>query len=447
MRQPLHSVRFLPITALLLGSLTLFTAGCGLPWSSASHTPTPTPTASLPSAAPPATPTTGLPGASHATITYSPDLPGGIFALAVGPDGIAWASSLHTIWHVSPSIQTRKFSVSGYVQALIVGPDKQPWFVSNASSGFAIGRITPGGNVQTFPVPGYFEVSPLNVVVGPDGNLWYIGTTTIVLDQHGGTFSTTFGRVTPTGDIHQFAYPRSTTGPVVETHNLAVGPDGNLWYALNKETFSQPDQNHVIHEGYAGGYIGRLTPSGQFKEFSFPNPQAGVGSIATGRTGNIWFTAGKGVVDQITPAGTVQTFSLPHGIQSPVVGPDGNLWFFEGPSLAIGRLTPTGQLTEFPLNGHPGPSGLLPSEVGNPNTFVVGADGNLWFTERPWPVIGRITSDGSITEYWPSTTGGRTISVLGQIAASPDGSIWYTMNTYAQQSNSPESGVVGRIVP
>lgn len=441
MRHSRYGVRFLLITALALAL-----AGCDLPWSGASHVPTAA-ASGTPLPVPSATPTTGLPGADHATITHSADVPGGIFTLAVGADGVAWASSVHTILRASPSLQMRTFAVSGYPQRLIVGTDGQPWFVANTSGGYAIGRITSGGSVRTFAVPAGYEVSAANVIIGPDGNLWYIATTPIFMTSTGGSFSTAFGRVTPTGSVHQFAYPRSTTGPVINTNDLAVGPDGNLWYALNKETFSQPDQNHVIHEGYAGGYIGRLTTSGQFKEFTIPNPQDGVGSIVAGPTGNIWYT-GHGAVYQITPAGAVQSFPLPHGFQSPTIGPDGNLWFFEGPTnLGIGRLSSTGQLAEFPLNGHPGPSGLLPSAVGDPNSIVVGADGNLWFTERPWNVIGRITPTGQLTEYWPPTAGGRTISVLGQLAASPDGSIWYTINTYPPNSNIPQSGTIGRIVP
>ena len=53
-------------------------------------------------------------------------------------------------------------------------------------------------------------------------------------------------------------------------------------------------------------------------------------------------------------------------------GPDGNLWFTEGPAGAIGRITTDGVVTEFPL----------PTPDYVPAGIVVGPDGNLWFTEQ-----------------------------------------------------------------
>src|SRR5690349_17248812 len=52
-------------------------------------------------------------------------------------------------------------------------------------------------------------------------------------------------------------------------------------------------------------------------------------------------------------------------------GPDGNLWFTEQGVNKIGRITPAGVITEFPLAASSGPSGI-----------TTGPDGNLWFTER-----------------------------------------------------------------
>ena len=46
----------------------------------------------------------------------------------------------------------------------------------------------------------------------------------------------------------------------------------------------------------------------------------------------------------------------------------------------------------------------------------------MWFTERLASAIGRITPDGTITEYkLPTFT-----SYPGGIAAGPDGNLWFT---------------------
>ena len=61
--------------------------------------------------------------------------------------------------------------------------------------------------------------------------------------------------------------------------------------------------------------------------------------------------------------------------------------------IAIGRITPSGAITEFPLPAGDGSSGDL----------TVGPDGNLWFTASPCVerhgTIGRITPAGAITEF------------------------------------------------
>ena len=69
--------------------------------------------------------------------------------------------------------------------------------------------------------------------------------------------------------------------------------------------------------------------------------------------------------------------SFPSGITA---GPDGNLWFAESAGNKIGRITPTGAVTEFSLPASSGLTGI-----------TAGPDGNLWFTESDGNTIGRIT--------------------------------------------------------
>jgi hypothetical protein len=54
-----------------------------------------------------------------------------------------------------------------------------------------------------------------------------------------------------------------------------------------------------------------------------------------------------------------------------IIGPDGNLWFPEHDVNKIGRITPNGTITEFPV---PGSSGAL-------QDIAAGSDGNLWLCE------------------------------------------------------------------
>src|SRR5262249_55150599 len=70
--------------------------------------------------------------------------------------------------------------------------------------------------------------------------------------------------------------------------------------------------------------------------------------------------------------------SFPRGIAA---GPDGNLWFAEGAANQIGRITPDGVITEFPI----------PTASSVPIGITAGPDGALWFTEPGSNQIGRIT--------------------------------------------------------
>ena len=91
-------------------------------------------------------------------------------------------------------------------------------------------------------------------------------------------------------------------------------------------------------------------------------------------------------------------------------GPDGNLWFTESGADKIGRITPSGAITEFPL-----PFG------GSPAGIAAGSDGSLWFTESGAKEIGRITTGGKVVQFpVPTKTG------TGAIAAGPSGDIWFT---------------------
>jgi hypothetical protein len=132
--------------------------------------------------------------------------------------------------------------------------------------------------------------------------------------------------------------------------------------------------------------------------------------ISTGASLALWFADfGAKAIGKATTAGAIM--EIPLGASSfpwqIAGGPDGNLWFTDqGSGGAIVQMTPGGSVTEF----RAGLSGL-------PDDIAAGPDGNLWFTESG--VIGRITPTGSITEF--SAAGGNPIG----IAPGPDGNMWF----------------------
>ena len=170
-------------------------------------------------------------------------------------------------------------------------------------------------------------------------------------------------------------------------YTITAGPDGNLWFTEHNTA-----------------RIGRITPAGTITEFPPLNPGSQPNGITAGPDGNLWFTEeaatppgptnpGPGVsnkIGRITPSGILTEFQVPTVYSGPfgiTAGPDGNLWFTESVSNKIGRITPTGSITEF----------SIPTSNSSPEDIAAGPDGNLWFVERLGNAIGRITPTGVIS--------------------------------------------------
>jgi virginiamycin B lyase len=315
---------------------------------------------------------------------------------------------------------------------LTLGPDGALWFDEDlyhvlappdfhsfpelVSDPGRIGRITSAGDITQFSLAGAVD-SATSLTVGPDGNLWF---PEYLAGQGPG-----IGRITPTGTVTEFPLLPLNYG----SGAMTVGPDGNLWFGYDAYAATPPGVPDVTVHG-----IGRITPTGVVTEFPLPTGDDR-GALTLGPDGNLWFSYDAyaapppGVPDvtvygigRITPTGVVTEFPLPTGDGDSgalALGPDGNLWFPE--TGKIGRITPAGAITEFPL----------PDASSQPGMLTVGSDGNLWFSVRTFTIlqgnltsggqIGRITLTGVVTEFpLPNTV----TSVPGALTAAPDGNLW-----------------------
>lgn len=95
------------------------------------------------------------------------------------------------------------------------------------------------------------------------------------------------------------------------------------------------------------------------------------------------------------------------------MGPDGALWFTETNAGKIGRITTDGVITEY----------AIPTANGFPFGITTGPDGALWFTEVQSQKIGRITTDGTVTEF--AAGGSPSNDFLSNITAGADGALWF----------------------
>jgi virginiamycin B lyase len=244
----------------------------------------------------------------------------------------------------------------------------------------------------------------------------------------GASLSATATTAATLTNITEYAIPSAG----VVSYSMTEGGDGAVWFG----------------EGSAGGSatpatakIGRIGADGAMSEYPLPALTYAVAALARDGDGNVWYARVNGaaltpppsgssalfVMGRISPTGTTTEFrtSAPLALAA---GPDGALWYtalgpqkvINQPSSMIGRMTMTGEVTEFPL----------PKDGIVARLLVTGADGALWFTfdtlENDQGLagsgsgIGRITTSGAVTLFpLPSTAGSASSLVSG-----PDGSLW-----------------------
>jgi hypothetical protein len=161
----------------------------------------------------------------------------------------------------------------------------------------------------------------------------------------------------------------------------------------------------------AANRVGRITQTGQVTELPLDTGVSEEGGIVSGSDGNLWFTKSdgrrRGAIVRLALSGQATEFPLPDRDSDPgaiVPGSDGNLWFVERFAKRIGRITPGGQITEFPLSAQP-------------LDIAAGHDGNLWFAAKG--AIGHISTSGHVFPSIPVEGG------FGSLVAGPDLRLWF----------------------
>jgi virginiamycin B lyase len=286
-------------------------------------------------------------------------------------------------------------------------------------------------NVYRLPrVPPTGGAGPL--AVDSLGNVWFDETYEVPPEEPGEPprFRGQIVRMNREGEIVLAIQKRPT--------DLTIGPDGSAWFTGFYE-------------------ISRLAPDGTLSVFPLPDGENDEGKfvfddgpLLVGADGNVWFSGARGlrkedgsavgdepIIGRLTPSGELTEFDLPRDGGHPIrmaAGPDGNVWFTEPSSNRVARITPTGDIQGFPLSPTAQPAGI-----------AAGPDGAVWFMERREKdsAIARITTSGALTEFplQPSAeevaeeVGG--LFGAGSVAAGSDGRIWF----------AHQAGSIGRITP
>jgi streptogramin lyase len=331
------------------------------------------------------TPDGTVTGAQSLTITGHATGSGDI---ASGPGDTVWFTEPdgNGIGRVDPNGTITQFplpTVGGDPYGITAGPDGNMWFTEPQAN--AIGRITPTGAVTTFLVPTAAS-RPFGITAGPDGNLWFT-------EEASGKI----GRITPDGTINEFLGPLLTVNGFVTLNLRAItSADGALWFTAG----SPITQNECSPQrGCATMHVdlGRIDPTGAFSLYGTRYPVSAI--TAVNPFGTLWLTDSQGLMRTsaflIGSTDDLDTEEeLPIGAPSVgyfALGEDPNefVWFPEFAAGLIGRQHFL-DLTQFTLPA------ISPDETA---AITAAPDGNAWFTEDTAHKIGRITPTGAITEY------------------------------------------------
>jgi streptogramin lyase len=306
------------------------------------------------------------------------------------------------------------------VDAVTVAPAGGAWFACtehffgrhrNFQSRAKAGRITAAGQVTEFSGPAPSETEPGRApgVVAADGSFWFPVEESFEALTHPQLKQVppSLARVDLGGEIRLFPISGGTID------ELVADPDGSLRFKTS-EGFE--------HKNAA---IWRISPGGSEIAKTAEDPAQSLGEAAS-------FPR-----KPADPAGGI--------VAGSVIGADGNLWYSiqNGIQPAIGRLTPSGETTEFRrclTYGQP---------YFGPETLARGAEGNIWFTSLAQrslpnisdpPSIGMITAAGAITQIY---AGVRVEPKT--ITADPEGGAWFAGGLEEIQRIKPPVGPVNTV--
>jgi streptogramin lyase len=243
----------------------------------------------------------------------------------------------------------------GGLAGIVAGPDKNVWYANTQNA--TLSQVLMDGTANKFPLQAkvgsqLVNVDPGYLTVGADKQ-FYSGACASAQTPCNTYY---VASITTAATVTLHAIP---SGDTVGTDNgLALGPDGNVWFA-------------------EAGHIAKITPAGVVTEYAYPSGESANANagVAAGSDGRVWFTefdAQKiGAVDPAS--GVVSEFDVhligcthPFGMTRPAS--DGFM-YYGCTSKALGIVA---------SNGGVGTINNPLAMAVDPQSLTVGPDGNVW---------------------------------------------------------------------
>lgn len=285
-----------------------------------------------------------------------------------GKGGVIGSGPLPTPTPIVPKV-TNEFPIpaaGAKPGGITLGSDSFLYFTEQGAAN--IGRVTIGGSFNEYSISsggGTAGVVPVDITAGPDGNLWFT-------EQGKGIAKMILGSWQVT------EYPLAGSNPTY----IITGP------VQNTLVFSDPAHNAV---GEYNINTASFTQSPALTANANP-----MGLAVNSANANDVFIAEHdaskiAVWDAVnnTLVGEFSTITPNAGPTSIVQGPDGAMWFTENNVAKIGRMSLTGQMSEFPL-----------SPATSATALVAAHDNNFYFTDQTQNQIGQVgVQPGTVAEF------------------------------------------------
>jgi streptogramin lyase len=228
------------------------------------------------------------------------------------------------------------------------------------------------------------------LAVGPEGELWFAGVHRSV------NAANVSGRIADDGSVEEFPVPESGSAPGIG--DLTLGPDGYMW-------FTEPAAGRIDFESPSGGGPGILVLEPGTRPTGLATVENSIWTTleATGGLLVTYPATARGVESNLTGA-------RPSAI---TLGAEGSLWLIDEATSELVRKHPGGRSITFPI-----PNFAKGAEF---TDIVTGPDGNLWLSQSDGPYVSRFEPGSSgYTRFELSLDGGFSL-----ISNGPRHDIWF----------------------
>jgi len=146
---------------------------------------------------------------------------GGGPALAAGPGDALWAAGPGEIARVSAAGAVTAVGSAAADRFLspVVGPDGDLWAGNGSEADPGIDRVSPAGVLTRFPLPALVNNTPVDLVDGPGGDVWFRSS----------AIQAVIGKITPDGATTLYPTPAG-----LSVSSLAASPtNADVWFTAS----------------------------------------------------------------------------------------------------------------------------------------------------------------------------------------------------------------------